>query len=413
MKYFWLVCLLLASYAAVAQDCDQIVYDGAGVLNGQEQQIEQAAQGLINHGAVVRVRTVSNSQDMNITEKAYEQRCPSWREPNGIRKSTLIALMVAPKDHKKGLYYGANWHRALDANWERIVSDNMIPNFRAGNFAQGFIATENQLALRVIALADETLHPAPPIDLSGLWRFLMWGLFLAGSVTGVVMIASFFHKRRQAKNELRRVQLSAIQYKNMAGQMVNRKRVTPLFPEDQAMFDSLVEQYSDASSSEKNNPEGDGQSLEMYMMQESLYRKIYEGLRDIGRTDVPVSKPNKFKQEPRHPSKYYKASSKYRPPTPQMPPEPEKIIVHDNGPSFTEGVLLGSLLDRDRDRDRDREDDYRSSRRHEDDSSSSWGNSDSGGGGGGGYDSSSDSGGGGGSDFGGGGDSGGGGGGGF
>lgn len=418
MRKLWLVVVVMLSGMAMAQNCDVIVYDGANVLKGQEQQIETAAQGIIQKGGDVRVRTVLNATNLDLVESQYEKSCTSWMSPNGGRKSTLIVLMVAPKDRKMGIYYGAAWKKALDDHWNRIKAESMAPYFRNGDFSGGFIATENQLASRIAASQDEAVHPAvnqtvnqeAPVDLSGLWTFLMWCLLLSACGGGLAWLFSYLSKRRERSDELKSVQVLAIRYKNLAGQKINMLRTRTLDAENKNAFDNLVEQYADAGNSVKNDPTIDGLPVEVYRTQESLYHGIFHALAQVDHEHVikkSVPKTTPTVDKPLATTKTKKAqSSKSIDETEAEWMETvrrKKETEKRESNTIIAPVIIGNEFGESERRRKSSYDDDSSSR-----SDSSWSSSDSGSGGSSDFgSSSSDSGGS--SDFGGGGDSGGGG----
>src|SRR5271154_5572723 len=161
MKYVWLIVFFLPAFS-VAQDCNSIVYDQAGVLKGHEQEIQAAAQGVIDQGGDPKVATVLGATNLDLAEKQIEKSCQSWQSPNGDRKSTLLVLMVSPDTRKLGVYYGSAWKSALDSSWNRIKQSYMVPYFKNKDWSGGFVAAEEQFGKRLAASKDESLHPVQP-----------------------------------------------------------------------------------------------------------------------------------------------------------------------------------------------------------------------------------------------------------
>src|SRR5260370_30829463 len=223
----WLFVVFLFALHIFAQDCDRIVTDSAGMLNGKTADVQQAANTLINQGADVRVRTLpSSGGNLDLAENAIEKSCPSWQGANYTRKSTLVVLMVS-KDRKLGLYYGAAWHNAFDAHWNRIKTDYMVPRFKDGNFAGGFIAAEEQLAKRIVASKDEALKPVTSTnvnqapDVSGIWP-IMWGLIIACSFGfGVWSWVLWRIRRNKRLEDIQTAQQVAVADRNEAASTLN------------------------------------------------------------------------------------------------------------------------------------------------------------------------------------------------
>ena len=371
MKRAWLVCLVVVfSAMAGAQNCDQVVYDGANVLNGREREVEQVAYELIKEGADVRVRTVPSlvNGNLDFNEKAYEQNCPSWRSPNGLRKNNLVSFMVAPQQRKMGLYYGSDYHTALD-NIYSDIKKSMGGDFKNGEWAQGFMtgekgvvgAIDSQKAY-VQAKKDEALHPHPATvnniqatDYSGLWTVLKWILGLGVVAFLVGLAVSLFKRRSVVKEELDSAQAAAVDYKNRVGQRINRIDSAKLSPVDKRIFDTLVDQYSEACGRIKSDPSVDGQTLAAYNTQLGFYRNLYNDLVKLEApshsemADIDSKKPDVPKiRYSRHVAQ------------PQRRPEPERasepavrertVVVQPSNDGFVEGALLGSLLGHDSDR---------------------------------------------------------------
>jgi uncharacterized membrane protein YgcG len=430
MRRILLVCLLMISGMTWAQNCDQVVFDGANVLNGREQEIQQAAQDLIKEGADVRVRIVPSlvNGNLDFNEKEYEQSCPSWSSPNGNRKNNLVSLMVAPKERKLGIYYGSDYHAALDNTYSDIKK-SMGARFASGEWAQGFITGEKGVVGAIEsrraydkAKVEEAIHPRPavvnnvqPTDYSGLWTVMKWLIGLSGLGFLIWWVSSLFGRWQAEKNKLESAQSMAMDYKNRAGQRISRIDADKLSAPDKATFDTLVEQYSNACGTVKGDPSVDGQTLAAYSTQLNFYRNLYN---ELIRLEAPryanlSSRDSKKPDEPRPKPRVVESVREPEPPPPPPPVRERTVIVQQpSNDGFVEGALLGSLLNRgDSDRGfsrRDEEEERPSyhSHSHDDDSSSSssgggssdWGSSDSGGGGSSDF-GGGDSGGGGSSDF--------------
>lgn len=368
------------------QDCDSVVSDPAGALKGHQGEVESAAQDLIQKGADVRVWAVGNlglSGNLDVAEKALERQCPSWEAGDGVsRKSTLLVLMVAPAEHKMGIYYGSAWNAALGEHWTRIKQQAMAPRFRDGDYAGGFIAAEQQLAKRIAASQDEALHPAQTVnqatDLSGLWHVLMWVVGIGAFGFAVVFIAASRGKRRERQEALRYAQQRAIIARTALADLLNRLRSKELDANHQAAVDDVSVSYSELAGRAIGDPNQEGLSQAEYEAMELAYTSLHHQL------EKRLAPEETFKPAPK--AKTTKAAN-VPPPTP-APAAPvhhhHTTVVQSGGSSdLGLGVILGEEM-------ASRRESERESKRES--FSSDWGSSSSG--------SSSDSGGGGSSDFG-------------
>lgn len=217
MKKWMLLCLMLLVFPhrSLSQGCG-LVLDDAHVLPVGSMQA--AADKLIAQGAEPHFVTVpgKNVQNLDLTENNLEAACAAtWQGVGGQRKSTLLVMMVAPESHKLGLYYGSAWHAALDDHWNRIKTDAIAPRFRDGNWAGGFTAGAEQLAARLAASKDESLHPVAATtvnqaaDYSGLWgdfKFMLIIILVLGSAGFLTWLVS---KWISGKGKVKGAQLDA------------------------------------------------------------------------------------------------------------------------------------------------------------------------------------------------------------
>lgn len=419
------------SFSAFGQDCDQTVYDGANLFHNQ-QQIQQAASALMNKGAVPKIWSLPANADLDAAELAIENKCPTWKL-NGVRKNTLVVLMVSPKGNgfkaHASIYYGANWHKALDDHWSRITSDYMVQHFKAGDIDGGMISASNQLAARITASQDEALHPVQnstvnqSTDFSGLWNVLYF-IFIAACLFILGWIAISFIRRKKAQKEsVSGAQRTAIDYRDRVVDFLEVLKTN-----GNGKYDSFSQEYSRIASNLKNDPDQDGLSATEYGAIGSVYKNLVLRMNAVtSASDPQPTKPQAPKAEPKvRQSQYSAHQTAPTPPTPPIVPEPPKVVTkervvyrdnyRDSSNDLVTGVVLGEMLNNNRDADRRAEEDRRASERREEENRAQKAKDDddtlsqSGGGGSMDWGGGSDSGGGGGFDFGGGGsDSGGGG----
>ena len=122
-------------------DGNVTVYDGAGVFGGGKAGVEEAAEGLIQRGADVRVitvRSIGSAPNLDEYVRSLEKGYPSWRVA-GVRKNNLIVFIIAKNERKTGIHYGGEWTPVLGGRWEGITTKYMNPSFKRGEFVDGFV----------------------------------------------------------------------------------------------------------------------------------------------------------------------------------------------------------------------------------------------------------------------------------
>ena len=187
--------LLTVPSQALAYDCTALVVDDAGALGSGIAKVEAAAQKLESSGAYVRVRTVNDFggfADVDRYEADYEAHCPAWQDMNGGTKSNLLVFAVSFGDQRgAGLYYGDLWKKTLDAQWNTVLTDEVVPRLRDGDAPAAFVAGldgigEIVAATKVARTASSSgtapvvvvQQPSQPTDLSGLWSVMKWVLLI-------------------------------------------------------------------------------------------------------------------------------------------------------------------------------------------------------------------------------------------
>lgn len=206
------LCFCLLSVTPIfAQNCDDLVVDEAGALGDGIQSVVTSAQKLANLGAEVRVRIVSRISphpDINRYEAAIEKSCQSWQSLDGGTRNNLIVLIIAIDDRESGLWYGTEWAKKLDPNWNSIRADVMNPKFRDGEFAKGISAGLDEIAS--ILSATQSSQPAGGArTTSDSGSVFVWILITLAGVALVIFIPVQISKRRKEKEQRRAVQQQA------------------------------------------------------------------------------------------------------------------------------------------------------------------------------------------------------------
>lgn len=202
---------------AMAQSCDALVVDESNVLNGHTQEIEQAAQKLVNLGADVRVRTyqtMNGSGNLDTFIKQVEQQCPSWKTPQG-RKGNLLVFVHVRQERAAGIFSGLTFKEPIDANYARIIADHMRPHFKQNDFAGAFTAgmEETHRAL------DMHLHPKQNttiINAQGVAHALVVITLIVGVLLATWGGSALFRRKSAEREEQKNARKAARQSKEQA-----------------------------------------------------------------------------------------------------------------------------------------------------------------------------------------------------
>lgn len=284
--------VLLLTGLSYAINCNSPVSDEADVFGVQTEQVQQAVDQLIMAGVdphIVSVVTTNGNPDAY--EKFLEKTCSSWQAPNGGRKSTLLVLLVSPKERKMGVYYGSAWSKALDGSWNRIKQDYMFPRFKSGDYAGGISTAGRQFTERIKAWQDEAQHPvqttvvneAPkPTDWSGLWQLGKWFLgFITLACVGWLGFV-LLRRRYEVRKELRDAQLRAQYEKSRASRVINILRIQDDLPAgSRKQFDAVYASYMDLTGRLGLDPDDSNLDLQRYHAIEIQYKKIADEAEEL------------------------------------------------------------------------------------------------------------------------------------
>lgn len=272
--------VLWAQLGLAAQvDCSARVVDTVGAFGPHLSEVESAAGRLADSGIEPRIVATSSS-NLDLTERAMIQQCPEWQsQQNGI-KSTLVILMVAPKEHKMGIYYGSAFKSALDQDWNRIKQEEMVPRFKDGDWAGGMVAAADHIAGRIKAQADEARHPQQTqvveqaADLNGLWRFLGWALFVCSLAGLFIWLFYWLAQRAKHREEWAAARTTALMTRNRATIAVQKLRIMTLSKPQEDQFDSLYQRFTDLGNQSRFDPSDEGLQIGEYDAISKAYRDL-------------------------------------------------------------------------------------------------------------------------------------------
>jgi len=236
--------IVLCPVRAMAYDCNALVVDDAGALGSDIVRVQAAAQKIENAGAYMRVRTVTNFggfADLDRYEADYEAHCQAWQDMNGGTKSNLLVFAVSFGETKPqsgaGLYYGDLWKKALDAQWNGVLVDEVVPRLGDGDSAAALEAglngfgeiiaatkaarTATTSSSAPVVIVQQPSAPSQPMDLSGLWWVMGLGLL---AVIGVLIVYALLaamrraEERREAQQKARLAMQACVNYVTSAEQ---------------------------------------------------------------------------------------------------------------------------------------------------------------------------------------------------
>lgn len=223
------LCLAFASSGSAAAPfpCDSVLLNQTGDVN--EAQVLDAARQLEDAGADVRIyvlRTLSPHGSLDLLKDSLLDSCGSWQARNADgsigMKNNLIVLMVAKEDRKVGLFFGDQWEAVLKDRWPTVLSRDIAPKFRDGDYTGGIVAGLGTIA-RIIEAPrpDQPAAPSapqapvivnPPADLS----FLKWLIVLAALLAAGYLGARLISASRREGGKRRAAQQAAVAAKARA-----------------------------------------------------------------------------------------------------------------------------------------------------------------------------------------------------
>jgi uncharacterized protein len=197
MKYFFFLAFLLCTLAGVAQSIDKVVpqrpaparlvNDLAGVLTPeQEAALEQKLVAYDDSTSnQIVVLTVATLGDFAIEDVAL-QVLRKWGVGNK-EKDNGIVLLAAIQDRKINIQTGYGLEGAVpDAIASTIIQNDIVPNFRTGNYYRGFDEATTEIFR---AAAGEYQAPAGYAD-RGAGR--SGGISIGKIIVAIIVLSIIF-----------------------------------------------------------------------------------------------------------------------------------------------------------------------------------------------------------------------------
>lgn len=212
-----LTCLVAASsialFSAPVASADTIQCENSIVDTTHKQvlnttAVQAAVDGVAAQGADVYVRAFQDTPGGN-ADAFWSQglrQCSNWRTPDGKPKANIIMVMFG-MDRTSGIFYNASSFPELNDEFGSIISSDMNPNFRSGDFSRGIVSALNSIAHTIDPNRTETtiIDNTPDTDYSGVWKMTLWifiGIALTvGFAAALVFGGRAVRRRREEKTE--------------------------------------------------------------------------------------------------------------------------------------------------------------------------------------------------------------------
>ena len=141
------------------------LHDFAGVLSGTDrQQIISIQERVYNQVQVpLVVVTINRMSDYEPNKHTIESFATKWFNTWGIGtpdKDDGILVIISTGDRKGRIELGGAWARRFDSYCQRVMDNEMIPEFKRGNYSGGLAGAVSTLSDMALSGPDAT-PPAP------------------------------------------------------------------------------------------------------------------------------------------------------------------------------------------------------------------------------------------------------------
>lgn len=141
----------LHDFASVLDEADR-----ARIVELQEQVYDKVQVPLV-------VVTIRRMGDYDATARTIESFATKWFNTWGIgtqKKNDGILVIISTGDRKGRIELGESWARRFDKYCQRVMDDDMIPEFKKGNYSGGLVNAVGSLSVMAISGPDAT-PPGP------------------------------------------------------------------------------------------------------------------------------------------------------------------------------------------------------------------------------------------------------------
>jgi len=291
---------------ALAASYEDAIYDAADLFaDAEKEQIQAAIDSIADTvGAevhVITVRSIGNYPEMDKFLEAVEADTPSWQTQTGMRKSSLLVFAMSLEDRKLCIYWGEAWVDALEGSRkeaDRIREQIMVPEFRAGDFANGFVrAIEETERVLDLYLRPPAVQPQPapqprnitnhepdtpkePMNPALKWFLILLVPGIVVVIGLVVSLRALIRWRRKRKEKRRRAQTEALTKHGNTTELLHGLVKLNAFERGSARLKSKVSKYSAIDPGQK-------QALESWL---STFDNLLASATEImNSTEDPIS----------------------------------------------------------------------------------------------------------------------------
>ena len=145
----------------------QFLHDLAGTIgDADEQKIRVLQEQVFNQVSVpIVVVTVSRMRDYDPGAPSIESFARRWFDAWAIgsqQKNDGILVIISTGDRKGRIELGAIWARRFDGYCQRVMDNDMIPDFKAGNYGAGLVVGIEKLA-KMAKAGAQSEPPGPEL----------------------------------------------------------------------------------------------------------------------------------------------------------------------------------------------------------------------------------------------------------
>ena len=143
----------------------QFLHDFASVLDDVDRARIVELQGLVYDKIQVPlvVVTIRRMREYDATAQTIETFATKWFNTWGIgtqKQNDGILVIISIEDRKGRIQLGESWGRRFDEYCQRVMDDEMIPEFKKGNYSGGLVSAVGSLS--AMALSGPEATPPEP-----------------------------------------------------------------------------------------------------------------------------------------------------------------------------------------------------------------------------------------------------------
>jgi len=152
------------------QRVDRQINDYAGVLADADKTVIRGVQAqlLRDQGIELVVVTINSIDDYDLPDRTIETFATNLFNNWGIgdrQRNDGVLLLVAVKDRKVRIEVGSGYGDSYNSTMQRVIDEDILPRFRAGNYGQGIANGVRGIRVALIAAPSRqsTFAFSPPV----------------------------------------------------------------------------------------------------------------------------------------------------------------------------------------------------------------------------------------------------------